>query len=107
MLEHIVKANPQHCRLATGQPLIGEMPTVDLKLDLHFGLEIPHFLKVNSNSATLIFPSDRSLERGDLLINEWNKSRMVTEIVERRKARGDWGRNPFDEHPDFIHVNIL
>lgn len=108
-MEHLVKENPNHCRLSTGELLTG-VPTVDERLSYHFGLEIPHQLERKLDGRCrmrMIFPSDRSMSTGDMIVNEWGKERVVTEILERRKARGDWSKNPFDEAPDFVEVTYL
>ena len=106
-MEHLVKHRPQHCRLATGEELIGEVPTVDQRLNYLFGLDLPHELAHKDDILTMIFPADRVLQSGDQLVNEFNKSVIVTEILERRKARGDWSKNPFDTSPDFAQVRFF
>jgi len=83
------------------------VPTIDQRLEYLFGLDIPHELSHRENVMEMIFPSDRSLQTGDELVNEYDKSVIVTEILERRKARGDWGKNPYDTAPDFVRVQFF
>jgi hypothetical protein len=105
-MHHLVKMSPNHCRLATGEQLL-EVPTVEQRTPLHFGTEIPHFLIRKGEAATMIVPSSTSLATGDVLVNEYGGEVMVTEIVERRKARGNWSQNPFDSSPDFVRVTVI
>lgn len=105
-MQHLVKTCPDSVRLATGQRL-KYCPLASEKLDLHFGLELPHFLMASSQEVTLIFPADLVLELGDVLETEYGHQKIVTKILERRKARGDWSANPFDTAPDFIKVLVL
>jgi hypothetical protein len=72
-----------------------------------FGLTIPHWITRTRDTGTLIVPSDMVLTDCDVLVNEYNTEVMVTEILERRKARGDWRENPYDTAPDYVKVRFL
>ncbi len=48
-----------------------------------------------------------SLTDGDMISTEQEKEYMVMEVIERRKARGDWSKNPFDSAPDWAKVKYL
>lgn len=77
------------------------------KVPLSFGLEMPHFIQIKQGIAALILPSDMSMCLDDILITEQGGPLMVTEITERRKARGDWSKNPFDVYPDWAMIRYL
>jgi hypothetical protein len=105
-MNHLMPIAPTHVRLATGAPLT-DVPLAGDNLDYLFGIGLPHYLRRRQDQAELIFPSDLVLETGDTLTNEYGGEVVVTEILERRKARGDWSKNPFDQHPDWVKVKIL
>ena len=105
-MEILVRINPQHRRMATGEPL-KVIPDARDRTPLSFGLEIPHFLAIQNGTADLILPSDQSLASGDLLIDEYGRSVMVMDDIQRRKARGNWSGNPFDENPDWVRVRYF
>jgi len=93
-------------RLRSGLPLEGEaiMRGSDEYL---FGLTLPHYLFRRNRTAQLIVPADYLLETGDVLEDEYGGEKIITEVFERRKARGDWRGNPFDSAPDWVEVEIL
>lgn len=101
-----IKAIPVHVRMASGEALT-MAPTADQKVQLSFGMEIPHILNMRSGIATMILPSTCPIASEDMLHCELSVPVMVTEVVERRKARGDWSLNPFDQGPDWIMVRYV
>jgi hypothetical protein len=76
-------------------------------LEYHQGTVLPHYLKRKGELAELIVPHDLAVGSGDTLEDEWGGEVMVIEILERRRARGDWSDNPFDREPDWVRVKIL
>lgn len=106
-MQYLVKENPIHVRHLNGERIIGEIPAYRDNAKYHYGLEIPHQLNAAPGEMRIIFPADSSLELGDIVMNEWGKEMIVTEILERRPARGNWKCNPFDSSPDFIHIRIV
>jgi len=105
-MDIITKICPPHVRLASGE-MLKEVPNAQDKVSLHFGTEIPHFLIIRQGVASLILPSDMSLGADDLLVTEHGGSMMILEVMERRKARGDWSKNPFDPAPDWATISFL
>lgn len=103
---HTIKLNPPHVRMATGEAIAGEALLRPAEA-YHFGTELPHFLKKQKGIAHLIVPDTYSLRVDDRIENEYTNEILVTEVVERRKARGDWSQNPFDEAPDFVVIRYL
>lgn len=103
---HTIKMNPAHVRMATGAMIEGEALLRPAEAYL-FGTQLPHFLKKRDGVAHLIVPVTYSLRVDDRIENEYTNEIMVTEVVERRKARGDWSRNPFDDAPDFVKIRYL
>lgn len=102
----LIKAQPSIVTLKDGSPLL-HVPDYLEKLQLRHGLEIPHFLTFASGEVTAIVPTDLELGAGQQLQTEYGMSFMVTEILERRKARGDWRNNPYDTAPDWVKMSIL
>src|ERR1700748_2819709 len=100
-MQYLMRAAPRHCWMATGEEAI------DLQMRAaeayHHELEIPHILRVGQGTRSLIVPADHPLDIGDTIYDEYDNTFLVSEILERRKARGDWrGRNP-----DFVKVFVL
>lgn len=99
----LTKSIPTHVRTLTGLPLDIFNPNSNLQ----FGLEMPHFLNIKRGEATLILPSALALIEGDMISTEREKEFMVMEVQERRKARGNWSKNPFDVAPDWARIKFL
>lgn len=102
-MAQLIKISPTHARTLTGERLDVYNPTSNLQ----FGLEMPHFVNIRRGEASVILPSNMSLKDGDMLSTEQEKEYMVMEVLERRKARGDWSRNPFDTAPDWARIKFL
>ena|ERR1051326_3964303 len=106
-MEHLIKINPTHCRHADGSALLGEVPAVNDRLTYRYGLEIPHMLNYHSGVLNAIICSGTLIRPGDIVRDEFQWRATVTEVEERRKARGDWSNNPFDEEPDFVRLRLI
>ncbi len=90
-MEHLIKLSPSHLTLMDGSPL-RRVPDYSEKLAFKTHLELPHFLNVlNNGTCTVIIPRGLALEIGDTIMDEYNWSAMLAEVIERRPARGDWG----------------
>lgn len=106
-MKHLVPTCPPHVRFASGEQIAGEI-NIRPESAYHFGTTIPHWLKISPDgTGILIMPSDRKLTDTDMLVNEFGGEVMVTEVLERRKARGDWSLNPYDKHPDYVKIKFL
>lgn len=102
----LIKAQPSTVTLKDGSPLI-HLPDYQEKLEYRYGLELPHFLTFSPGEATAIVPTALVLEVGMTVQTEYEKAFLITEIVERRKARGVWKNNPYDERPDWVRMKII
>lgn len=98
--------NPPNIRLATMAPL-QTVPLISDALEYHHGTALPFFLKRRHDYAELIVPREFVIATGDTLLDEYDLEVVVTQIDERRPARGDWSDNPFDTAPDWLKVKIL
>lgn len=106
-MEHLIKQNPTHVTLRDGTPLL-HLPDVQEKLEYRQGLQIPYFLNFDKGTCTAILPSDLVLEPGDVLHSEYpGWKATVTEIIDRRKARGTWEKNPYDVRPDWVRIRFI
>lgn len=106
-MEQLVKLSPNHLTLKDGTPLI-RLPDYVEKLEYRHGLEIPHFLNIlNNGTFTAIIPSETVLQLGDIIHDEYNWSCMVSEVLERRKARGFWKNSPYDSRPDWVRIKYI
>lgn len=105
-MNHLVPICPSHVRFANGTPLAGEI-NIRPESAYHFGTTIPHWLMEKGDIGTLIVPSRLEVTDCDILRNEYGREVMVTEVLERRKARGDWSKNPYDKNPDVVKVRFL
>ena len=105
-MQHMIRLAPPHVRMATGEQIQGEALLRPMEA-YHFGTELPHFLSYRAGIATLIVPITYSIRIDDLIANEYGGEILVTEVLERRKARGDWSRNPYDEKPDFVKIRYI
>lgn len=84
------------------------VPLVSDALEYHYGTQLPHTLmRWLNGEADLIVGANYPVEQGDVLVNEFGHEVIVMEIVERRKARGDWSLNPYDQAPDWMRVKVL
>ena len=102
-MPQLIKISPTHVRTLTGEPL----EVSNRITHLQFGLELPHFLNIDRGEATMILPSDMPLTDGEMISTEQQKEYMVMEVLDRRKARGDWSKNPFDTAPDWARIKFL
>lgn len=100
----LVKHWPHHIRFneaLTHIPLVGEL---DHSEAIH-GLEFPHFIALPENGMAAIIMSDQAdLSVGDEITTMYGGTMIVKEVVERRKAKGDWATNPFCTTPDFVRI---
>lgn len=98
----IIKQLPQHVRYADNSA-ITEIPEFNAQAAFSYGTEIPHRLNVlPNNKMSAILKHTDELKEGDEIQDEYGWKAVVSEILERRPARGDWSNNPFDIKPDFI-----
>lgn len=102
----LIKVQPSHLTLKDGSPLI-HLPDYQEKLEYRHGLEIPHFLTLRGDTCTAIVPTAMKIQEGDNLETEYHKTMLVTEVIERRKARGAWLNNPYDERPDWVKMRVI
>ncbi len=113
-----IKHLPRHARYTDGTELTGGVPDYSLNSKYSYGLHLPHFLNYFSNDTVVedlpegnncraIIASTTELKTGDEITNECGLKAIVVKVTERRKAKGDWSKNPFDTNPDFVAFSYI
>lgn len=68
-------------------------------------LPIPHFLGwpdyTPKGTYDVIIPEKMELKEGDTIVGIGNK-RIITNIIERRPAKGDWSKQKVHTQPHYV-----
>lgn len=103
MNTHIIKTLPCHFTI-NGKELRGGIPEYGTykQSDFEYSIELPHFINAYSGKATAIIKHESEFIQGDEIQNEYDFKATVTNVSERRKAKGNWSTNTYDQTPDFV-----